>query len=265
MYTPLTLLIQPDRHILLMFPNLPCRTVSSPSNYSNALGAFSRELQAGADKATSKGLGGAPSSQISAPASQNSTGMTVEEVIGQVRGRVYAQVAVTAALPSEPSLTATAGLTGSGQTSEMEVVSSGLGDCGFVVRYGRDAAAMTGIDTSLLLSESSPAADGTDNGSSSSSSSGNDGVVIESSDVTTWTASQQDYTELVYLCKYATTTQPPPPSLSSSDNSSSGSGSGVGIGGGMLSSSSSSVHVPQLALLVMNEPNPETAGKRMTH
>ena len=245
---------------------------------SNALGAFSRELQAGADKA-SKGSGAQPS-QISALPSQTSSVMAVEEVIGQVRLRVYDQVAVTAAVPPEPSLTAT-GLPESGQGSELGSGSAGMGESGFVVRYGRDATASmttstgahTEHDTTLMLSESS-LGDGTDHvsvgdgsSSSDSSSSSRGGVVIEGSDVCTWSVSQQDYTELVYLCKYATTTQPPAPAILSLSNSDSGGGSsGVGSsssdggGGGLLQSSS--VHVPQLALLVMNEPNPETAGDR---
>ena len=245
---------------------------------SNALGAFSRELQAGADKASKGSV--APPSQISALPSQTSSVMTVEEVIGQVRLRVYDQVVVTAAVPPEPSLTAT-GLPESGQGSELGSGSAGMGESGFVVRYGRDATASmttsTGAhsehDTTLMLSESS-LGDGTDHvsgggcsSSSDSSSSSSGGVVIESSDVCTWSVSQQDYTELVYLCKYATTTQPPAPAILSLSNSDSGGGSsGVGSsssdggGGGLLQSSS--VHVPQLALLVMNEPNPETAGDR---
>ena len=245
---------------------------------SNALGAFSRELQAGADKASKGSV--APPSQISALPSQTSSVMTVEEVIGQVRLRVYDQVVVTAAVPPEPSLTAT-GLPESGQGSELGSGSAGMGESGFVVRYGRDATASmttstgahTEHDTTLMLSESS-LGDGTDHvsvgdgsSSSDSSSSSRGGVVIEGSDVCTWSVSQQDYTELVYLCKYATTTQPPAPAILSLSNSDSGGGSsGVGSsssdggGGGLLQSSS--VHVPQLALLVMNEPNPETAGDR---
>ena len=245
---------------------------------SNALGAFSRELQAGADKASKGSV--APPSQISALPSQTSSVMTVEEVIGQVRLRVYDQVVVTAAVPPEPSLTAT-GLPESGQGSELGSGSAGMGESGFVVRYGRDATASmttsTGAhsehDTTLMLSESS-LGDGTDHvsgggcsSSSDSSSSSSGGVVIEGSDVCTWSVSQQDYTELVYLCKYATTTQPPSPAVPSLSNSDSGGGgSGVGSssdgGGGLLQSSS--LHVPQLALLVMNEPNPETAGDRPT-
>ena len=166
--------------------------------------------------------------------------MTVEEVIGQVRVRVYDQVVVTE----------------SGQGTEMEVGPGGMGESGFVVRYGRDAVAVVANredhGANLMLSESS-LADG--NGSSGSS----DGVMIENSDVTGWTTSQQDYTELVYLCKYATTTQPPPAPLTNSDSNSNSSG-GDSVVGGLQPSTS--VHVPQLALLVMNEPNPETSGRQ---
>ena len=178
--------------------------------------------------------------------------MTVEEVIAQVRRRVYDQVTVTA----DP-----------GEGSEVALGLAGSAESGFVVRYGRvaSAAAMTASTVTSSEHDATGNDNVSSNGGSSSGGSNSDGVVIDSSDVSTWTDSQQDYTELVYLCKYATTTQPPPPALtSSSDITNSGGGStagdsGNGVGGGLLSSSSS-VHVPQLALLVMNEPNPETAG-----
>ena len=182
--------------------------------------------------------------------------MTVEEVIAQVRRRIYDQVTVTA---------------DAGEGSEVALGLGGSWESGFVVRYGREAAAAMTASTVTSGEHDDTGNDNvSNNGWSSSGGSNSDGVVIESSDVSTWTASQQDYTELVYLCKYATTTQPPPPALmSSSDSTSSGGGGGStagdssGVGGGLLQSSSS-VHVPQLALLVMNEPNPETAGDRLT-
>ena len=194
-----------------------------------ALGAFSRDLQDRADRAIGGGRGPAGTTAAAPSAVRGGSGEGLPRV-----DRVYARVTVRY---------------GSGHDTSGE----------FTVTYGVDADASSGSSSSGSGSGSGSGNSGNSGSSGSRGSSGSSGsssdsftacstggdavaaAIVGSTDVDTWPAHQQDYSELLFLCRAATNAAPTVAGVADA--------AFAGLGAGALA-------VPQVAVWTISVPSP---------